>query len=303
MDILAFVLGASIRQGTPLLLSALGGAFAERSGIITISLEGMLLCSCLGAFSISVLTGSAWLGVLGAVASGVLVALVHGVFSIRLRANQIVVGIALNIAALGATSFLYKSLYGISPTTLTGPTIPRISVPGLRDLPVVGPALFDVSPLVLAALLLTAGSWYVLYRTRTGLAVRAVGEHPQAADTAGVPVNAIRYWALIGCGALAGLGGAFLTVGQRNAFFPGMTAGAGYIAYAALILGRWNPAGIVVATLAFGAASGIGLRLQTFAPDVPYQVFLMLPYAVTLVVLAAFGARGRYPSAAGVPYD
>lgn len=298
----AFLVGAGLRLGTPLLLAALGGAFAERAGVITICLEAMLLAAAFAAFAVSVLTGSAWLGVLGALAAGVLVALIHALFSIRLRANQIVIGVALNIAALGATSVLYKTLYGISSTTRTGPVIAPIRIPGMSRLPVIGDSLGAVSPLVLLAFALAAASSFLLYRTRPGLAVRAVGEHPQAAASAGIRVNAVRYGALVACGLLAGLGGAFLTVGQRNAFFPGMTAGVGYIAYAALILGRWNPRGIVVAALLFGAAGGLQLRLQTVAPDIPYQVFLMLPYVVTVAVLALFGGRGKYPSAAGIPY-
>jgi ABC-type uncharacterized transport system permease subunit len=299
---LAFLLGATVRLGTPLLLAALGGAFAERSGVITICLEGMLLGGAFAAFGVSVMADDAWLGVPAGIAAGCLVAMLHALMTIRLRANQIVTGVAVNLAVLGLTSFLFQRLYGITTTTRIGPVIAPVSVPWLRDLPVVGEALFRVSPIVLVAFALVPVCWFVLYRTRTGLAVRSVGEHPLAADTAGISVTGIRYRALLACGALGGLGGAFLTVGQQNAFFPGMTVGAGYIAYAALILGKWDPRGIVLAALLFGLAGGLQLRLQTIAPEVPFQVFLLLPYVVTLLVLALFGARGRYPSAAGVPY-
>jgi simple sugar transport system permease protein len=299
---IAFLLGATLRLGTPLLLAALGGAFAERAGVITICLEAMLLSAAFAAFAVSVATGNAWLGVPAGIVAGALVASLHAVLSCRFRANQIVTGVAINIAALGATSLLYEQLFGISTTREIGPSIPPLSVPGLSELPAVGESLFQVSPIVLMALALVPVCWLVFNRTRTGLAVRAVGEHPTAADTSGISVLGVRYGALVACGALAGLGGAFLTVGQQNAFFPGMTAGIGYIAYAALILGKWDPRGVLVAALGFGLAGGLGLRLQTVAPDIPFQAFLMLPYVVTLLVLAVFGARGRYPSAAGIPY-
>jgi ABC-type uncharacterized transport system permease subunit len=302
MDFLVQFVAATIRLATPLTLASIGGAFAELSGVITISLEGMMLMGAFAAFATSFATGSVWLGVLAAIVGGGVVGLAHGLLTIRLRADQIVTGIAVNLAVLGATAFLNDAIFGIRTSPPEGAQLSAVAIPFLSDIPFLGRTLFRQSPLSYLAMALVPVAWFVLYKTHWGLAVRSVGEHPGASDTAGLNVWRLRYHSVVLCGALCGLAGAFLTVGSLNIFVSGMTAGRGFIAYAAVVLGRWNPPMVAAGSLLFGAADALQLRMQGFGFQVPYQTFLMMPYVITLLVLALFARRARYPAAAGMPY-
>jgi ABC-type uncharacterized transport system permease subunit len=302
VNFLALYVAAAFRMATPLALAGLGGIFPERAGVITVCLEGMMLAGCFASFSVSVATGDVWLGVAAGSAAGLMIGLLHGLLSIRFRADQIVTGIAINLAVLGATAFLNDSIFGIRTTPADGGQLGAVEIPLLSDLPVFGRAIFRQIPLTYLVVALIPAIWFVLYKTHWGLSIRSVGEHPGASDTAGLKVSRLRYQGVLLAGAFAGLAGASLTVGQLNIFVPGMTAGRGFIAYAALVLGRWDPRGVGAACLLFGAAEALQLRAQGFGLDLPYQTYLMLPYAATLLVLALLTRHARYPSAAGLPY-
>lgn len=291
-------LTAAVTLATPLLLAAIGGLFSERSGVINIALEGMMLGGALAGVIGAVQTGSVWLALVYVVLTGAAVGLLLAVASITFRADQIVAAVAINILMLGITSVLFRGYFGLGNTKqINAPQFQPWPIPGLSAIPGIGPALFDQIPLVYLAYALVPISWFVLYRTSWGLKVTAVGEHPKAADTVGVNVLAIRYACVIISGILAALGGAVLSIGFLNTFQDNMTAGRGFIAFSAIIFGQWTPLGTLIACLIFGAADAVQLRLQAISGGVPYQFLLMLPYLVTLIAL--FGVRGRNAPAAG----
>ena len=285
-----------------LLLPALGGVISERSGVVNIAMEGMMLT---GAF-FSVVADLAWHNPWAATAVGIvaggLMALIHAVVSIRFRADQIVSGIAINIFAAGLTVFLVNRLYGLADVGHVGQAnlLPYVNVPVLDQIPFLGRVLFQQNVVVYAALILLVVVHLVLFRTRLGLRIRSVGEHPQAADTAGINVYVIRYGAVITSGLLSGLAGAFLAIGISNTFVPNMTDGRGYIALAAMIFGKWTPFGAFVACLIFGLGQAI-YDNNSIIHVSPY-LLSMLPYVLTLVVLAGVVGRSIPPAADGIPY-
>lgn len=280
---------ATLRAATPLLLAALGGIFSERSGVVNIALDGIMLMGAWAAVFFSYLTGSAWIGLLGAMLMGGLLAGIHAIASIKYRANQVVSGVAINLLATGFTEFMLNRVWGQAGSS-----------PTVAALPNVGP----LNLFVYIAFALAAVSWVALYKTKWGLRLRAVGEHPLAADTVGVSVSKMRYWGVILSGVLAGIGGASLSIGLLSRFVHGMTAGRGFIALAAVIFGKWNPVGAVAATLLFGASESLGTFFQTLGiSSIPTQFFNMAPYILTMFALAGFVGRSTAPAASGVPYE
>jgi len=294
------LLEAAVRLALPLLLAALGELVVEKAGVINIGTEGMMLCGAFAGFAVAVATGSAGAGVAGAALTGAFAGALFGYFAVVRRADQIVIGTAVNLLALGATGLLARALYrGAIPS---GPTLPPLPVPILEAVPVLGPMLFRQNALVYAALLLVAAVGIGLRRTRPGLRLRAVGESARAADAQGVDVLRTRLAAVVAGGALAGVAGAALSLVQSNTFTEGMTAGRGFIALTIVIFGRWRPAGVVGAALFFGAAVAFQHRLQARGTDLPYQLTLMLPYLLTLAVLALASGKSRAPADLGRPY-
>lgn len=295
------LLEAAVRLALPLLLAALGELIVEKAGVINIGTEGMMLCGAFGGFAVAVATGSAGAGVAGAAVVGAATGALFAFFVVARRADQIVVGTAVNLLALGATGLLARAFYhGAIPT---GPTLAALPVPVLADIPLLGPVLLRQSALVYGALAVAVLLGYGLRRTRAGLRLRAVGESARAADAEGVAVQRTRVLAVIAGGVLAGVAGASLSLAQSNTFTEGMTAGRGFIALTIVIFGRWQPAGVVAAALFFGAATAVQHRLQARGTDLPYQLTLMLPYLLTLLVLAFAAGRSRAPADLGRAYS
>lgn len=296
------LLAAAVRLATPILLAALGELFAERAGVLNIGLEGMMLCGALGGFLGSQATGNPWIGVLTGVFAGCLLALLFAYLTITLSADQVICGIMVNLLALGATGFLHRSIYGITTIIPSATPLKDWHIPYLSEIPILGPILFQQNPMVYISIALVFVCWFILARTTWGLKIRAVGEYPQSADSVGVSVAKVRYAAVLGCGALAGMGGAFLSLGQLNMFVEHMTAGRGFIALAVVIFGRWHPLGALGASLLFGAAEALQIRIQALGIDIPFQFLAILPYALTVVALVSIAGRSVQPAALGLPY-
>jgi len=293
---------ATLAAAVLLLLPALGGVISERSGVVNIAMEGMMLTGAFFAVVADLAWHNAWLATGVAVLAGALMATIHAVVSIQFRADQIVSGIAINIFAAGLTVFLVNRIYGIQDIGHVTPSesLPYINIGGLDQIPFVGKVLFQQNVVVYMALVLLVLVHVVLFRTRLGLRIRAVGEHPQAADTAGINVYLIRYSAVITSGLLSGLAGAFLAIGVSNTFVPNMTDGRGYIALAAMIFGKWTPVGAFIACVIFGLGEAI-YDNNSIIHVSPY-LLSMLPYILTLVVLAGLVGRSTPPAADGLPY-
>lgn len=297
-DALGAFLEGTVRTATPLALAALGEAIVERAGIINIGLEGAIIAGALGSV---VAAGAAGVGagLVVAMLAGAAVAAVFAVFAVWLRADQIIAGTAVSLLALGVTGTLYRSLFGAGGAALLTPTIGPLPIPGLASLPLVGPALF-AQPITtyLAILLLPLASWW-LARTHAGLALRACGENPAAALAAGVPLARVQAGAVLFGGALGGLAGGTLVLAQAGTFVEGMSAGRGFIAIAIVVLGRWQPLGVGLAALLFGAASALQFAFQAMGWKLPYQLFLATPYVLTLVALAVARSRFAAPASLG----
>jgi simple sugar transport system permease protein len=294
---------ATLEASALLLLPALGGVISERSGVVNIAMEGMMLTGAFFAVVADLAFQNPWIAALVAIVAGGLMALIHAVVSIRFRADQIVSGIAINIFAAGLTLFLVNRIYGLQDIGHVGPAnlLPYINIPILDQIPFVGRVLFQQNVVVYAALILLVVVNIVLFRTRLGLRIRAVGEHPQAADTAGINVYAIRYGAVITSGLLSGLAGAFLAIGISNTFVPNMTDGRGYIALAAMIFGKWRPVGAFIACLIFGFGQAVYDANSVI--HVSQYLLSMLPYVLTLIVLAGVVGRSIPPANDGIPYS
>src|SRR5947209_17699827 len=294
---------AALIFGTLYLLPALGGLMSERSGVVNIAMEGMMLTGAYAAVATAEATHNLWGGVIGAMIAGGLMALIHAIVSINFKANQIVSGIAINIFALGLTNYLVfiqtqgQGLPSL-PSTLR---LPTISWGPLANIPFLGQVLFQQNIIFYVALLILAGMQFLLFRTNIGLRIRAVGEHPQAADTAGVNVYLVRYLCVISSGLLSGLGGAFLALGIGGIFNSNMTAGAGFIALAAMIFGKYNPLGAAGACLIFGLGEALSTRLQD--TGVSPNLLSTLPYLLTIIALVGLVGRTIPPAADGIPYD
>src|SRR5437868_2581774 len=298
------LLASMIRISTPLILAALGGLYSERGGVINIALEGIMLSGAFTAAAVTALYHNPWLGLFSAAIAGLLVSLIHAVASIRFRANQVVVGTAINILFLGVPPLVSGALFqstGSTPQLPREQTLPDWNIPLIDRIPVLSQLLSGHKPIVFLALLMVPVTHYILFRTRFGLRLRAVGENPEAAYTAGASVEKIRYAGVLLSGLLAGIGGAYLSIGQNSLFTRNMTAGRGFIALAALIFGKWNPLGAFLACLFFGASEAISIRMQGVVA-IPVQFIQIIPYVVTLVVLAGFIGRAIPPRAIGQPY-
>ncbi|HEX6185421.1 MAG TPA: ABC transporter permease [Pyrinomonadaceae bacterium] len=280
---------SAIRLATPLILAALGGMFSERAGVINIALEGLMLAGAFTAAAITWYAGNPWVGLLAAIAAGAAIAGVHAVACIRYRADQVVSGTAINILLTGVPALLSGAFFLSSGST---PQIPKEQ-------------LIPYTPIFIAALLVPL-TYYVLYYTPYGLRLRAVGENPEAADAAGVSVKLMRYSAVLLSGALAGIGGAYLSIGQSSLFTRNMSAGRGFIALAALIFGKWRPVQTMLACLLFGFTEAIAIQLQGVqfgGEEIPTQFVQIIPYVLTIVVLAGFIGTSRAPRALGIPYQ
>lgn len=297
------MINSSLLRAIPIILAALSGVMCERSGVVNIGIEGMMLS---GAF-LSALFGSVfsnvWVGLIAAMVGGMLMSGLLAVMAIKYKVNQIVAGTAINILATGLTSF-FSSRYLQRDVALNRPpTFSRFPIPGLSRIPIIGPALFDHTFMVYLTLVLVVAIQLMLYYTRWGLRTRAVGEHPRAADTLGINVFKTRYINVLLGGAVAGLGGAYLVLSSVARFDELMTGGKGYIGLAAMIFGKWNPVGALGASLIFGFADSLQTRLAIFAVPIPSQFLLMAPYLVTMIVLAGVVGQSRAPAADGLPYE
>ena len=316
VDLIISMADLTIRLSVALLLACLAGLYSERSGVFDIGLEGKMLAGAFAGASVAAVTGSAWVGVAAAILAAVFFSLVHGCASITNRGNQIVSGVAINFVVAGATILLGQAWFkegGRTPQLTGNARFDPVTLPfadALRDVPVIGPIYSDIisghSVLVYIAFLMVPLTWWVLFRTRFGLRLRAVGENPAAVDTAGVSVAWLRYRAVIICGALCGLAGAYLSLAQSPGFVKDMTAGRGFIALAALIFAKWRPVPAMFACLLFGFLEAFGIRFQgTVFPiigQVPVQLMQALPYILTVVLLAGFIGKAIPPKAGGVAY-
>ena len=298
--VLGGFLAAAVRVATPLLFAATGETISERSGVINLGIEGMMLAGALAA-TLGATSVGPWTGMGLAVLAGMLLAAVFAIFALGARADQIITGTAITLAAMGLTGTVYRQAYGISGAGLNLPTLSPIAIPGLSRIPVLGPALFDQPAPTYLALAALPIVWWMLFRTRLGLALRATGEAAAFARAAGVRTSWIRAGATILGGGFAGLGGATLVLAQVGSFAERMTAGRGYIAIAIVVLGRWHPLGVAVAALLFGLANALQFLFQTLGLQVPYQLFLMLPYGLTLLALGGAVGRVRAPADLGRP--
>jgi ABC-type uncharacterized transport system permease subunit len=310
-------LNAALIAATPIALGAYSGVFSERAGVVNIAIEGMMLISALTSQLAAQYIGSGWVGtplepyglLLGSfvgVLTGALLGALHAALSIRFKVDQIISGMVINIGAIGVTGALYN-LYlagGLAAGVPTSPgTFPVIRIPVLKDIPILGPVLFENQPVVFAMLVLTLVTHYVLFYTPWGLRTRAVGEHPRAADTLGVNVYAMRYANVIIGGAMAGLAGTWFTLEWVGVFNLLMTGGRGYIALAAMIFGKWTAFGSFGAALIFGFAQAVQIMIQVRGSAIPYQFLVMAPYILTMLVLAGVIGRATPPAADGVPYE
>lgn len=305
LDMFIDLANSSVRMATPLMFAGLGGILSERAGVMNISLEGHMLTGAFFAMLVSFYTGSTWCGTLAAGIAGLLLAVILAVVCVSLNANQIVAGTAVNIIAVGLTSFLLK-LFNIKQASTGVVTVNSFSeVPfgPLHDIPVIGPLLFSYKPLTYLAFVLVAVLAVYFNRTKIGLVHKSVGENPQAADTLGISVRKVRYLAVLGCGFLCGVGGAVLSVSQLNQFQDEMVAGKGFIAFAAIIFGKWTPRGMMLAALLFGAADAIQMRVQASGIGISYHLLQMLPYLITMVALAGIIGKTVPPAADGYPYN
>jgi general nucleoside transport system permease protein len=315
--ILFSVLDSTIRLTVPILLCCLGGLYSERSGVFDIGIEGKMLFSAFSAGAVAAATGSAWLGLGGAILTGIAFSLLHGYASITQRGNQIVSGVAINFLAAGLTALLGKAWYhqgGKTPQLEPTARFKPINLPGaeaVKDVPVLGPVYEGLisghNILVYISLLAVPLTWWIIYRTRFGLRLRAVGENPAAVDTAGISVTRLRYSGVIICGIFAGIAGTYLAIAQSANFAPNMSAGRGFIALAALIFAKWNPIGALGACLLFGFLEAVAIPLQgAKIPgldwDVPVQLITASPYILTVILLAGFIGKAIPPKAGGVAY-
>ena len=294
---------SSLLLALPLILGSLGGVLCERSGVINVAIEGQFLMGAFAAALVATIAASVWAGIVAAAVGGLFIAAILAVLSIKYLVDQVVLGIVLNVFALGLTGFLYEQIMTKDQSGYNQPSrVPTWEIPFLSDIPLLGPVLFKANVFVYGALILVAAVHFGLTRTRWGLRTRAVGEHPTAADTVGVKVLGLRYRNVLVAGLVAGFGGAYFTLLSTTNFNKGMTNGAGFIALAALIFGRWSPIGALLASLFFGFTNAMAFYLGAIASPIPNQFLNMLPYLATIVAVAGLVGRVRAPAADGKPY-
>ncbi|GAA1984520.1 ABC transporter permease [Microbacterium pumilum] len=297
------LLAGTIALAVPLIYGALGGVIGERAGVVNIAIEGQLLAGAFSAAVVASITRQPLLGLIAAAVAGVLVAFVLAAFAIKYVVDQVIVGVVLNVLVIGLTSFLYSQVLQPNAALLnTPPRFDRIPIPLLSEIPVIGPVLFRQTIVVYLMYVAVALVYFGMFHTRWGLRLRAVGEHPQAADTVGIKVNATRFWNVLLAGAIAGIGGTVFTIGAAIPFNKEMTGGVGFIALAAVIFGQWDPIKATLAALLFGFASSLQNTLNIIGSPVPSEFMLMLPYLVTIFVVAGVVGKSRAPAADGKPY-
>ena len=293
----------AVSLSVPLIFGAMSGVISERSGVINIAIEGQLLAGAFISAMVATATNSAVAGLVAAMIAGMLVSFVLAAFAINYIVDQIIVGVVLNVLVAGLTGFLYSKLMVPNPELLNNPPrFDRIDIPILGQIPIIGPVLFNQTIIVYVMYFTVAAVAFALFKTRWGLRTRSVGEHPQAADTVGIKVNKMRFWNVSLAGAIAGFGGAYFTLGSVGEFTKDMTAGAGFIALAAVIFGRWDPIRATLAGLLFGFATNLQSVLGIIGSPVPSQFMLMLPYVVTIFAVAGLVGQSRPPAADGKPY-
>ena len=302
-DSIVSVLAATIRFATPILLAALGSVYTQRSGILNLGLEGTMTMSAAIAFIVTFTTGNLIFGLVAAIVTGALYNLIMAWLSVNMKANQVIAGTALTILGVGLAAFIYRSYFGIKSLPPQITPFPIINIPLLSDIPIVGAIFFKHNVLIYVAFLLVPLTWAVLEKTVFGLNIKAVGEHPRAADAKGISVTKIRYLSLIIEGLYAGMAGAFMTLAYMNIFLDSIISGRGFIAVAVVVFARWRSGRAALGALIFGFASALQLRLQAVGVGIPNQFLLMLPYVLTILVLISASKKAEFPSAFTKPYS
>ncbi len=302
-----FFYKSMLNKATPLIFASLGGVYSETTGVVNIALEGIMLAGAFASVVFTYITGNPWIGILMAVYIGAAMGALHALACVTYRGNQIVSGTALILLSQGATGFLLQRIFGQPGSSDLVKTLPTWKIEAFRRIPFVGLIIGDLSPLVYIAFICVICSHFLIFKTKLGLRMRAVGENPESADTLGIDVYNVRYFGVIMSGILASLGGAFLSVGQLGQFTENMSNGRGFIALAAMIFGNWKPFGALGASLLFGMAESFSYQLQTqsilkLPPEIKY-LFLMIPFVLTLVVVAGFVGKTRPPASDGIPYE
>jgi ABC-type uncharacterized transport system permease subunit len=298
------MLVSSLVRATPIAFAALSGLYSERSGVVNIGIEGMMLMGAFTSVVIASVTGSMFWGLIAGILAGMILGAIHAVLSIRYKVDQIVSGASLIILALGVTSYLQRAVLNLNPElNQPGPAIPAFSIPILWKIPVLGPVLFNLSPIIYLLFALLILTRILMNNTRWGLRVRSVGEHPKAADTLGINVFRTRYVSVLISGAIAGLAGAYMSIGSAGRFNEGMSAGKGFLGLAAMIFGNWNPGGAFTGSLIFGFFDSLQEKFSLLQVGIPNQLLGMAPYLATMIVLAGFVGRARMPAADGQPYE
>lgn len=306
-EIMTFFLPAMVRMATPLLIAALGLSIAELSGMTNIGGEGIMIMGAFWAFSVSRLTGSYWLGLLAGVFASTVMAGLLALLSIRFKANQVVMGTAINMFCSGFTRILFESIMfeaGHGSGTMMVNHFPTLKIPILSDIPIIGPMLFNHNLIVYFGYAMVIIMWLVMNKSSLGIRIISVGEHPKAADSLGIKVNRIRYLAMLFSGVMIGIAGVFLSIAQASSFGPDMTGGRGFIALAVVILGKWDPLGILLGALLFGGANALQMNLQNMGSTFPKNLIMMIPYIATVVAVVSVSKRKvGAPSAQGIPYE
>ena len=302
MNILIGFLSSMIMLSTPTLIAALGIVFSERAGIVNIGTEGMMLIGALTGVIGSLMTGSVWLGALIAMLVSMLFAAIFALFTVIVKADQTVIGTGMNILASGLTITVNRAVFGASTSPPRIDVFSKTPIPLLSDIPVLGDVLFNQPLPVYIAFLLVPAAWFVMFRTNTGLKLRAVGENPRACDTVGINVARIRFMSILYSGLMAGLAGAFVSMGQMSFFTENMIAGGGFMALAAVVFGNYTPVGVMGAALVFGASNALKFQMQAWSTGIPSQFLVMLPYLITILALCGLIRRSNKPASSAIPY-
>jgi simple sugar transport system permease protein len=298
------MLARMVRLATPIVLGAIAGLICERSGVINIAIEGLMLTGACIGFIVALLVGNSWVGLVAAVLAGGVLVMLHALLSIRFKTDQIISGTVINILAVGVTGFLRNNvILPLEQTGTTGASLPTLAIPLLANIPVLGPILFNHKPITYLMLVFVPLMHVLLFRTPWGMRTRAIGEHPRAADTMGIDVNRMRYMNVFYAGLVAGLAGAWFSLEATFNFDDVMTNGRGFIALAAMIFGKWTPFGALSGALLFSSADALQIKIQGFDFALPPQFLQMLPYVITIIVLAGIIGRARPPAAVGQPYE
>lgn len=300
---LVSVLAATVRLATPILFTSLGAVYGQRAGILNLGLEGTMTIGAAIAFIATYFTNSLFIGVLAGITTGVLFSLVMAWLSVTMKANQVIAGTAMTILGIGLAAFIYRSVFGLKSLPPQITSFVERPIPVLSNIPFLGPILFCHNVLIYVVFVLVAITWVVHEKTIFGLNIKAVGEHPRAADSKGINVSKVRYVALMIEGAYAGLGGAFMSIAYMNSFLDNMIAGRGFIAISVVVFARWNPTRAMLGAMIFGFASALQMRLQAMGANIPNQFLLMLPYVLTIIALIGVSKKAEFPSAYTLPYS